>query len=399
MTTPSAPRDVICLGTDRTSPLESSVKQIVKTLHRRGSRVLWLNPLPVRFPDTKKPDFWKKVQSKARTHSRFLRREGERMQVYSPLYLPVFNGFGRQVNRLAVSVQVAALRTVLGMRRPLVIASEFTTWSALPALTGLPVFFHFADKISAFREVSTHPGKRRILEDMERTLVHRCQLAGCSSRAIHEHVLAVAGDQAEKILYLPHGVDLQAFAGAGSTPCPPELADIQGPIAGYFGSLTQTNDKESFEHAARSLPDWTFVFIGRVAGDYSTLEALPNVRFLGGRPHAEIPAYGARFDVCFMGWKPHEWIENCFPLKTLEYLALAKPTVCTGSIAELKREFPGLVRFETTPEAFVDALREELADDDDGRRAARRAAAARFTWDHYVDAVLEGLARRGASWR
>jgi len=394
---PHRPDDVICFGSDWYSASVVSIRQMVEELHGRGARVLWINPVPVRFPSARGRDFMKKVSNKARTHARFLSRQGDGLYVYSPLYLPLYKGPGFFINRVALTLQVLVLRLLLGMRRPLVMGSAFTAWFGLPAVRGLPFVFHFADKISAFREVSDVPERRRILEDMEREIVRAADLCTCSSRAIQEHVASVAGAEATKAVLLPHAVKAHAFLQEDAPRAlPRELADLPRPIAGYFGSLTQTNDQATFLHAARALPDWSFVFIGKVLGDYAELESLPNVHFLGPRPHAEIPAYGAAFDVCFMGWRAHEWITNCFPLKTLEYLALEKPVVCAGRIDEVVERFPDLVRTTGSPEEFTAALAEEVAADGPQPRQRRREAVRSETWAHRIDTILIRLADLGA---
>lgn len=394
------PRDLICFGTDWYSPSKVSIRQIVDVMHERGSRVLWINPVPIRFPRAARRELWGKVQNKARTHSRLMSRPSPRLYVYSPLYLPVFRGPAFLANRVAVTVQVLLLRAVLGMWRPLVLGSRFTTWFALPAIRDCPIVFHFADKISAFRDVSSDPQRRMVLEDMERTLIHSAVLATCSSLKIHEYVLGIAGGDTRKVRYLPHAMRESLFGGAASdgTRPPSDLAGLPRPIAGYFGSLTHTNDIDTFTTAARALPEWSFVFIGRTVGDYSALESMPNVRFLGPRAHEEIPAYGAAFDVCFMGWKPHEWISNCSPVKTLEYLALGKPIVCSSLIEELEQRFPGLIVMTASPQDFVAALVRAVADDTAERREARRAAVADATWERRVDEILRHLAEQGASY-
>ena len=394
---PTQPRDIICFGTDWYSPSKVSIRHLVEVQHERGSRVLWVNPVPIRFPATRNRQFWTKVQHKARTHARLLSRQGEGLWVYSPVYLPLYRGPGFALNRLAISMQIILLRLVLGMRKPLVFGSMFTAWFALPAVRDCPLIFHFADKISAFREVSGIPERRRVLEEMERSIIKAAVLATCSSRAIHEHVASVAGSGAEKVILLPHAVRAATFLDQpiDAQAIPPEMAALPHPIAGYFGSLTHTNDTETFLAAAQGLPDWSFVFIGRVTGDYTALQALPNVHFLGPQPHERIPAYGAAFDLCFMGWRAHEWITNSFPLKTLEYLALGKPVVCAGAIPEVQERFPGLVVTTKSPGDFQAALMREVHEDSAAKRKARVDAVYQETWERRVDVVLAELRRRG----
>jgi len=392
----SWPKNIICLGTDWYSPLESSIRQITTEFRHRGCRVLWINPLPIRFPSAKRPDFQKKIINKAKTHTRLLRKSAPDVHVYSPLYLPVFSPWAMKINRVLVSFQVFLLKHLLGFRSPLVIGSEFTCWYAMPAIRRHPIFFHFADKISAFREVSSIPKKRRKLEDMEFEIIREANVSGCSSQSIHKHVLDVASNQGwstDGILYLPHAVDSRVFDESQNEADPSDIADLPRPIAGYYGSLTQANDKGTFLAAAKALPDWSFVFIGKVVGDYDELAVLKNVHFLGPKAHADIPRYGRCFDVCFMGWLPHEWITNSFPLKTMEYLFLGKPIVCSGRMDEVAKSFPGLIRFTNNTEEFARGLVEELAHDSPTRVEERREAVGDFTWETYVDKVLKAFGK------
>ena len=259
--------------------------------------------------------------------------------------------------------------------------------------------FHFADKISSFREVANMPEKRLVLEKMEKSILDKSALATCSSQSIYDYVLEISGGDSNKVKYLPHAVKASAFFDETVTSdIPEDLAALPGPIAGYFGSLTQTNDKETFLAAARALPEWSFVFIGRVLGDYSDLESQPNVHFLGPRPHSLIPAYGQGFDVCFMGWRAHEWISNCFPLKTLEYLALEKPIVCAGRIDELMDRFPAFVRTTESAQEFIRALVEEHEQDNSEKRSQRGKAVGNETWDRRVEDIMAGLAAQGVDY-
>jgi glycosyltransferase involved in cell wall biosynthesis len=383
---------IICLGTDWYQPTKSSTSQVVDGFYRRGMKILWINPVPVRFPSAKRADFWNRVQSKARTHARFLATPKKGIYVYSPIFFPGFSETAMRFNRLVITAQVMALSQILRMTSPLIFYSTYTAWYALPLLKRAPSVFHFADKLSAFRETSTNPKKRQMLDTMETELIQAASLITCSSQSIYEHALRKASDQTKKVVYLPHGVNASQFRAIleGNVNMPDDLKNICKPIAGYFGSLTEANDKATFAYAAKHCPDWSFVFIGKVAGDYTELASCKNVFFLGQKAYEEIPVYGKFFDVCFMGWLPHEWITNCSPIKALEYLALGKPVICSSYITELEK-YASLVRVTSTPEEFVTALREAYTQNTAELVQRRLESVRQYSWDAHVDTILQVL--------
>jgi glycosyltransferase involved in cell wall biosynthesis len=300
-----------------------------------------------------------------------------------------------QFNRLIITAQVMGLCRILRMSSPLIFGSTYTAWYALPVLKRAPSVFHFADKISAFRETSSNSKKRLILDTMETELIQASGLVTCSSQYIYRHVRDKAGKQADKVIYLPHGVSASQFRAVleGNGTMPVDLKHISKPIAGYFGSLTEANDKATFTYAAQNCPDWSFVFIGKVAGDYTELAGFKNVFFLGQKPYEEIPVYGKFFDICFMGWLPHEWITNCSPIKALEYLALGKPVVCSSYIGELEK-YAQFIRVTRTPEEYVAALREAHAQNTPELVKTRLEYVSHDTWDARVDTMLQALNSR-----
>ena len=134
------------------------------------------------------------------------------------------------------------------------------------------------------------------------------------------------------------------------------------------------------EHAAVQAPDIHFVMIGRVLGDYSSLQRLPNVHLLGFKTYWELPRYGKHFDAAFMCWKMTDWIRHSNPLKTKEYLSLGLPVVSVR-IAELEREFSDLVHLVDDGPSFLAAVREALASDSASVRNERIARVRGESWD------------------
>ena len=134
--------------------------------------------------------------------------------------------------------------------------------------------------------------------------------------------------------------------------------------------MTDANDKEAIRFCAEKRPEWSFVLIGDVKGDYTGLNGFPNIYFLGKKQHTEIPHYGRYFDVGLLNWRPHDWIKNCFPLKSLEYLALGIPIVSTP-INEIRENFSDFVIFANTPEEYLHGIEKSLQENTPDKKLAR----------------------------
>jgi glycosyltransferase involved in cell wall biosynthesis len=387
--------DVVCFGEDWYKSSYLSTRQIALRL-ARGRRLLWINPLPVRLPSlenrSERRAFWRKVLHKLKTHLRFLRREGDAVWVFSPLYMPFFlSERGDRVNAALLGVQVRLACRLLRLKPPLVLAAS--TYQPVLAVRGMRrhrFVYRFADKNSAFTDLPPERSDalRRRYERYDRLICEEADRVYCASRAILEDLESRCGKR-EKIAYLPHGVDVAHFAAAreGSLPVPPALRDLPKPVVGYFGSLTNHNDKEILQMILERHPDWSVVLIGRVVGDYSGLGRYPNLLLTGAVPYAELPAWAQVFDVGIMNWIETEWIESSFPVKAQEYLAMGIPVVSVR-IRELREAFGDVVRIAAGREDFVRLVEEELADDDAAKRAARIERVRDRDWDRVAARIL-----------
>ena len=130
------------------------------------------------------------------------------------------------------------------------------------------------------------------------------------------------------------------------------LAGIPKPIVGYFGAIADWIDLDLVYAVAKSRPQYSFVMIGQVFGrDISQLESLPNVRMLGSKPYADIPAYLYHFDACTIPFLINQVTKATDPVKLYEYFSLGKPVVATD-MAELA-QCGDLVYIGHDPEDFA----------------------------------------------
>ncbi len=165
----------------------------------------------------------------------------------------------------------------------------------------------------------------------ENKLASECDVLVVSAQQFYERH-AAAG---RKPLLARNGADYDFFA----VPRPNDLlADVKGPIIGYYGAIADWFDLDLLTEVAESRPRYTFVIIGQVHEvDISQLRDLPNVQLLGEKNYREIPLYLSHFDVCLIPFKLNNLTKAVDPVKLYEYFSQGKPVVATN-MGELPRD-------------------------------------------------------------
>jgi GT2 family glycosyltransferase/polysaccharide pyruvyl transferase WcaK-like protein/glycosyltransferase involved in cell wall biosynthesis len=204
-------------------------------------------------------------------------------------------------------------------------------------------------------------------------------------------VLVVTGAELErkfqaqglKPVLARNGADYPFFAQAGSNTL---LADVARPVVGYFGAIADWIDLELVYEVARLRPQYSFVLIGQVFGrDTSKLEALPNVRLLGNKPYADIPAYLYQFDACTIPFLINQVTKATDPVKLYEYFSLGKPVIATN-LAELA-QCGDLLYIASGAEEFAAKVDLAVAEKDPALAERRIEFAKANTWARRVDAI------------
>jgi GT2 family glycosyltransferase/glycosyltransferase involved in cell wall biosynthesis len=310
-----------------------------------------------------------------------------RFHVLSPVFLPLYNSaWGRGLNAALVRAQVERAQRRLGIVDPVLFVTLPTAYDIVRRIPRRALVFNRSDKHSSFTEVRRTP-----IEQLERRLLTESDLVVYVSEALQR---ADTEARDAPAYFLDHGVDLDHFAAEPGRALPRDLATIPSPRIGFFGGIDDyVFDEALVERVAKELPDAQIVLIGTSTMPLDGLTALPNVHHLGFRPYAEIPAYGAAFDVGIMPWLATEWIHHCNPVKLKEYLALGIPVV-TVRYPDAER-YAHVIAIADDHEEFVDRVRDAL----DGRPVAdadaRRAAVRDATWAGRARALREATERAG----
>jgi len=295
----------------------------------------------------------------------------------------------RPVNAMILRLQLWFVAKRLGIREPVI-------WVACPSACDVALKMIYAklvyqrtDRFEEYPNVDAD-----IIKQYDRRLKANADLTIFVSGTLYDRESA----QCKRAIYLDHGVDFDMFASAAASSenVPDEMQDIEKPIVGFFGDIEDhILDMELIERVVDLLPDISFVFIGKVMGDWSELASRINVRMLGQKPYGQIANYGKCFDVAIMPWRQNRWIQVCNPVKLKEYLALGKPVVSTP-FTEL-RKYLDVVYSATTSEEFAQSVERALAEDGPEKITARRRKIQASTWDNKAQAVLEQLFEKDSS--
>ncbi|MBK6346061.1 MAG: glycosyltransferase [Bacteroidales bacterium] len=380
---------IICSGPDWFRPSVTSTRQIAFQFRKKGYNVLWVNPVAFKSPsvnsDNKKSKR-KKIVNKLKTHLKLFKKVDEGLYVFIPLYIPVFSPGWDSFNARLMKVQMSILSLILGFRYRdsiLWISGSFTLSPLLGRQFKLTVY-QAADLISDFRTTN-----KSLLADLRKKELHLSTGVDhlfASSPNIQKKLQDLSG---REVNLLTHGVDFEHFTR--QVKVHPRMVEIKSkglPVAGYFGTLSDANDKEVFRILSEN--GFSVVIIGKVLGDYSMLESKENIYFTGPVEFSELPAWAGAFDVCLLNWVMADWIKNSFPVKTLEYLAMGKPVV-SCRIPVVEQMFGNHVYFADTPQDFLLQARAALTADSEKLQKERTGIAATHTWDSKFQSVCVTL--------
>lgn len=210
--------------------------------------------------------------------------------------------------------------------------------------------------------------------------------------AVSENLVKkLKGGHAE-VFHVPNGIDDQIFHHSDYE-IPDDLAALPRPMIGYIGKMQRRFDVGFMVKVAGLMPEASFVLVGPVfePDHFEPLKKMKNVHFLGWKHQSLMPGYISHFDVCMMPHVDDPLTSAMNPLKLYEYLAIGKPTVCTG--VQGLEQFKGLVEVAYSPQSFVDRVRVMLSESAD-KKLNREEFAKGQSWRHRIDHIMEILERK-----
>jgi teichuronic acid biosynthesis glycosyltransferase TuaH len=239
---------------------------------------------------------------------------------------PLPNHPAEAVNRALQAAHLRRAAHTLRMKRPVLwINPESAAWLPGALAHSLAVY----DVTDDWTEAASLPSRERAeIRSNDRLMLARADL-----------VFTVSHDLFEKkwpfnpnTVFMPNGVQPEAY-DILHAPRPAELDGLQGPIAGYTGTLhTDRLDLDLIEAVARA-GDVSQVFVGPNHLDPAAarrLAALPRVRLVPAQPWRRLPEFVFHFDVCSIPHAVTPFTHSLDPIKAYEYLAAGKPIVAVA---------------------------------------------------------------------
>lgn len=184
----------------------------------------------------------------------------------------------------------------------------------------------------------------------------------------------------------------------------PELREPDQLVLGYVGAIGVQDGVDNMIrvlHQLRTIHD-RHDFIAVIVGDGPAAADLKKlavelgvddaIHMTGMVPFESVPAYVASFDICFTPDPSNAYNDSCTTIKTMEYMALSKPTVCFRT---RENEFTaGEAAVYANNNDVTDFTRQtiRLMDDPDLRKSLGKIARNRIddglTWDHQAVALI-----------
>lgn len=324
----------------------TSKHQIMKILAKHND-IVWINYHGTRRPKLCRADL-KAGYSVLRRFARGIDRVGPSFVQLTPLVIPGTRN--RLLSRLHQKMLIAQIRRAI-RSVPRWNEKPIQIWAFAPDVPFLVdqfdeecYIYYCVDDHSHFEGMD--PERVAALEDEQTRLA---DVVVATSKALLDSRRAIRPDTE----LVRHGVDFERFAAAWKKPIKPpsDLADIPGPIFGFFGLIHFWVDCKLIAEVARRRPQYSFVLIGDEMTDTSELKRLSNVYLLGRRPNEELPVYCASFVAGLLPFVRSDLTQTVNPIKMYEYLAAGLPVVSTP-MAEAER-YRGPITIAETVDEFV----------------------------------------------
>ncbi|MCQ2419912.1 MAG: glycosyltransferase [Clostridia bacterium] len=378
-------KQIVCLATSPWYPIPTRKQQVMSRI--KDAEILYFDPSATVIAPLRD----KSAKELMKKHRQPAVKPQENISVYSlPPVLPFFYKV-RAINRLNQKRIARYIRKKMqehGFEKPLLWVYSPVTVDAVDFIPHSGLVYDCVDRHSAYGGLM-NPQQ---VDAMELELAAKTDQCFATADSLAERLSQAQPETA----FIPNGANFERFVKAiDPQPLPEDMKDIPHPIFGFVGALQSGIEYGFVQHAAKTHPDWHFVWIGKEKPgvDLTELRAMPNCHFLGMKPNEKLPEYIAHFDACLNLFAKSDLSKDVSPLRFYEYLATGKPIVSTRQPDQVM-QFENLIEIADTEEGFVQACESALADADRQRTEARIEEGRKSSWDSRVAQMCEILRKK-----
>ena len=212
-----------------------------------SNKVLYINPFSsdiTRAGKGKRKGLAQRICRKFKSMLKWLKKPQPNLYVFSPLFIPV-QGRPRidRLNNRILIWQIKLACTIAGIRQPLVWIENVRAADLLDTFKDAVKLYHVSDLFAHDGYVSN----KSTQQIREQQVSDAADITVCVSKELYN----MKHQTGRNVHYLPHGVDFELFHKASHNPPGlEEIRNIPHPIAGYFGTLTGSNDIALWEYCA-----------------------------------------------------------------------------------------------------------------------------------------------------
>ncbi len=386
-------QNILCISSIDWDFIWQGHQEIMSTYARNGNRVLFIENTGVRAPSIRDlPRLKKRLKNWAKG-VRGIRKEQENLYVFSPVVLPFpYSRIARWINNHILLFYLNRWMRSMDFNDPIV-------WTFLPTGLSLDLINNISKKITVYYCIdnfSVSSSSARRVSVTEKKLIKQSNLVFVTSKELHDH----CSPYNQGIHSFPFGVNIENFEKRRLEEQPKileDLSDIEDPIIGYIGGIHRWIDQDLIKASAEKHPDYSFVFVGPIQTDISSLKEIENIHFLGLKPHELLPYYVNRFAVGIIPYLLTEYTKNVYPTKLNEYLALGKPVVSTAlpEITAFNEQYGEMASIGKDSKGFADCLEKAVICERNEQTIKKRIQVANDnTWQKRIE-EMSGLIEDG----
>jgi uncharacterized SAM-binding protein YcdF (DUF218 family) len=379
--------NIICISSIDWDFIWQGHQEIMSTFAENGNRVLFIENTGVRSPGVRDIG---RIKSRIKNWFKGItgiRKESDNLYIYSPIVLPFpYSRIARWINKFLIMSVLKRWMKVMDFTDPVV-------WTFLPTPLSLDIADSLMKKVLIYYCIDnfavTSPSARRVKRS-ERKLFKISDMVFVTSKELYDY----GAEYNSRIYKFPFGVNFEKFREVREKDSiiPEELNNIKKPIIGYVGGVHRCVDLDLIKEAAKTYPDYSFVFVGPVQTNVTALSSVKNVYFLGKKEHETLPLFIKYFDACVIPYFIDDYTRNVYPTKLNEYLSMGKPVVSTAlpEVKGFNQEYKDVVYAAEDKKRFIEFINKAVNEKDENLSIDRINASRENSWESRIE-KMSGL--------